>query len=73
MQDGPDKVVDDPKDAGVCHLSTNTGWRNCFHTVVVSMPDSWFSLRYVLSPLYLPFILCRWLVFKSCKSPVFSP
>lgn len=72
MEEGPAAVVDDPGQRRI-DLSTATTWRNCFYTVVASLPMSWFSLRYVLFPLYGPLVLCRWLVFKTCKAPVWPP
>lgn len=72
MEEGPAAVVDDPGQRRI-DLSTATTWRNCFYTVVASLPMSWFSLRYALFPLYGPLVLCRWLVFKTCKAPVWPP
>lgn len=50
-------------------LSVTPSLRNCFNWVVAAMPERWFNARYVLMPLYAPLFLCRWLVFKTCKTP----
>ena len=81
MEDGPENVFEDPsaKAAKIADdlvvplrridLSVTPSLRNCFNWVVAAMPERWFEARYVLMPLYAPLFLCRWLVFKTCRSP----
>ena len=81
MEDGPENVFEDPsaKAAKIADdlvvplrridLSVTPSLRNCFNWVVAAMPERWFEARYVLTPLYAPLFLCRWLVFKTCRSP----
>jgi hypothetical protein len=81
MEEGPENVFDDPsaKAAKIADdlvvplrridLSVTPSLRNCFNWVFAAMPERWFEARYVLMPLYAPLFLCRWLVFKTCKTP----
>jgi hypothetical protein len=81
MEEGPENVFEDPsaKAAKIADdlvvpqqridLSVTPSLRNCFNWVVAAMPERWFEARYVLVPLYAPLFLCRWLVFKTCKTP----
>jgi hypothetical protein len=82
MEEGPQDVFEDPsaKAAKVADdlavplrridLSVNPSLRNCFNWVVAAMPEAWFEARYLLAPLYAPLFLCRWLVLKTCRRPV---
>jgi hypothetical protein len=43
---------------------------HCFNWVVAAMPESWFEARCLLARRYAPLFLCRWLVFRTCRRPV---
>jgi len=62
-------VVDSIDDRQM-NLSVKPSWRNCYLFVVASLGPAMLGARFVLMPLLLPLVLCRWLVLKSCRMPV---
>ncbi|WP_411852528.1 DUF6708 domain-containing protein [Stenotrophomonas sp. LGBM10] len=73
MQDGPEHCFDDPLDR-VITLSPKGTLRNCWMLVCLMMGTTFFPLRYTLMlPIYGVLTLSRWLTFKTCRAPVFSP
>jgi len=69
MENGPEAVVDSIDDRQM-NLSVKPSWRNCYLFVVASLGPAMLGARFVLMPLLLPLVLCRWLVLKSCRMPV---
>ncbi len=69
MDEGPENVVD-PAVPNRLHLSIADSWKNCYLTVVISLGESLLQFRKILMPLLLPLMVCRWLVLKSSKVPV---
>jgi len=69
MENGPEAVVDSIDDRQM-NLSVRPSWRNCYLFVVASLGPAMLGARFVLMPLLLPLVLCRWLVLKSCRMPV---
>jgi hypothetical protein len=51
------------------NLSVNLSLRNCYLFVVASLGPAMLGARFVLMPLLLPLVLCRWLVLRSCRMP----
>lgn len=68
MEDGPDAVVDSI-DGRQMNLSVKPSWRNCYLFVVASLGPAMLDARFLLLPLLLPLVLCRWLVLRSCRMP----
>ncbi|MCE4373922.1 hypothetical protein LYZ82_23835 [Xanthomonas hortorum pv. hederae] len=72
MEEGPEAVAEHPMDKYV-ELSVAPTWKNCLISAVgFTNADTPFK-RVLLSPFICTFTLVRWLVFKSCKQPVFPP
>ncbi|KAF1016762.1 MAG: hypothetical protein GAK31_00020 [Stenotrophomonas maltophilia] len=69
MENGPEAVVDSI-DERQMNLSVKPSWRNCYLFLVASLGPAMLGARFVLMPLLLPLVLCRWLVLKSCRTPV---
>ncbi|WP_277380794.1 DUF6708 domain-containing protein [Stenotrophomonas maltophilia] len=69
MDEGPEQVIDATAPCRV-HLSVADSWKNCYLTVVISLGEALVPWRWVLMPLLLPLVACRWLVLKSSKAPV---
>lgn len=76
MEEGPETAVDHPLDRMIV-LSVAPTWKNCYAHAFGSMGAGFVSLRYMLAPLFYPIVwsltLVRWLVFKTCKRPVWPP
>lgn len=68
MENGPEAVVDSIDDRQM-NLSVKPCWRNCYLFVAASLGPAMLGARFVLMPLLLPLVLCRWLVLKSCCMP----
>ncbi|QSQ51483.1 hypothetical protein ISN36_11810 [Xanthomonas translucens pv. undulosa] len=72
MEEGPEAVAEHPLDKYV-ELSVAPTWKNCLISAVgFTNADTPFK-RVLLSPFIGTFTVVRWLVFKSCKQPVFPP
>ncbi|WP_058362863.1 DUF6708 domain-containing protein [Xanthomonas translucens] len=72
MEEGPEAVAEHPMDKYV-ELSVAPTWKNCLISAVgFTNADTPFK-RVLLSPFIGTFTVVRWLVFKSCKQPVFPP
>lgn len=69
MEQGPAEVVDTIEGRQM-NLSVTPSWRNCYLFVVASLGPSLLGARFILMPLLLPLVLCRWLVLRSCRAPV---
>ena len=76
MEEGPGTVADHPMER-LIHESPQPTWKNCYFHAFTSMGMAFITLRYVLAPLFYPLVLSlastRWLVFRSCKPPVWPP
>ncbi|MCF7750210.1 hypothetical protein KQ945_05600, partial [Bacillus subtilis subsp. subtilis] len=71
MQSGPAQAFARPSE-GVISLSTRPTLRNHWMMVCLMMGTPFFPMRHtVMFPLYAALTASRWLVFKSCKAPVF--
>lgn len=68
MQQGPADVVDTIEGRQM-NLSVNPSLRNCYLFVLASLGPAMLGARFVLMPLLLPLVLCRWLVLRSCRMP----
>lgn len=73
MEEGPEMVADHPMER-LIHDSPRPTWKNCYSFAFMSMGMTFITLRYLLAPLFYPLVLSlasmRWLVFKTCKPPV---
>ncbi|MGY5941425.1 DUF6708 domain-containing protein [Stenotrophomonas forensis] len=69
MEEAPAEVVD-TIDGRQMNLSVKPSLRNCYLFVVASLGPAMLGARFMLMPLLLPLVLCRWLVLKSCRVPV---
>nr|WP_324250654.1 DUF6708 domain-containing protein [Xanthomonas hortorum] len=72
MEEGPEAVAEHPMDKYV-ELSVAPTWKNCLISAVGFTNATTPFKRVLLSPFICTFTLVRWLVFKSCKQPVFPP
>lgn len=76
MEEGPEAVADHPMER-LIHESPLPTWKNCYSYAFVSMGMTFITLRYLLAPLFYPLVLSlasmRWLVFRTCKPPVWPP
>lgn len=76
MEEGPEAVADHPMER-LIHESPRPTWTNCYSHAFTSMGMTFITLRYFLAPLFYPLVLSlaamRWLVFKTCKEPVWPP
>ncbi|WP_152985255.1 DUF6708 domain-containing protein [Stenotrophomonas beteli] len=69
MEDGPAEVADTIGGRQMS-LSVVPSLRNCYLFVVASLGPAMVSARFILMPLLLPLVFCRWLVLQSCRMPV---
>lgn len=53
-------------------LSVASTWENCYMAAMGSLGKRLIPLRFLLMPVMLPMVACRWLVMRSCQEPVFS-
>jgi hypothetical protein len=72
MEEGPEAVAEHPLDKYV-ELSVAPTWKNCLISAVGFTNATTPFKRVLLSPFIGTFTVVRWLVFKSCKQPVFPP
>ncbi|UNE63792.1 DUF6708 domain-containing protein [Xanthomonas oryzae] len=72
MEEGPEAVAEHPLDKYV-ELSVAPTWRNCLISAVGFTNATTPFKRVLLFPFIGTFTVVRWLVFKSCKQPVFPP
>ncbi|AXM14439.1 hypothetical protein BRN32_18390 [Xanthomonas oryzae pv. oryzae] len=72
MEEGPEAVAEHPLDKYV-ELSVAPTWKNCLISAVGFTNATTPFKRVLLFPFIGTFTVVRWLVFKSCKQPVFPP
>ncbi|RBA49126.1 DUF6708 domain-containing protein [Xanthomonas oryzae] len=72
MEEGPEAVSEHPLDKYV-ELSVAPTWKNCLISAVGFTNATTPFKRVLLFPFIGTFTVVRWLVFKSCKQPVFPP
>nr|WP_324292661.1 DUF6708 domain-containing protein [Xanthomonas oryzae] len=72
MEEGPEAVAEHPLDKYV-ELSVAPTWKNCLISAVGFTNATTLFKRVLLFPFIGTFTVVRWLVFKSCKQPVFPP
>ncbi|POR53587.1 hypothetical protein B0G62_103159 [Paraburkholderia eburnea] len=72
MDEGPDAVVDSPM-AKYVALSVTPTLKNSMLFAVNFTSATTTLRRVLLSPFIALFTATRWLVFRTCKEPVFSP
>lgn len=70
MEEGPEAVAEHPLDKYV-ELSVAPTWKNCLISAVGFTNATTPFKRVLLFPFIGTFTVVRWLVFKSCKQPVF--
>lgn len=72
MDEGPEAVASDPLDEYV-ELSVSSGWNNCLLMSIWNCDADTVSKRFWRAPFIYWFAATRWLIFKTCKEPVFPP
>lgn len=72
MEEGPDAAAEHPLDKHIT-LSVTGTWKNCYMWVAGHMGGELSGARWLLAPFVGAVTLCRWLVFKSCKEPIWPP
>lgn len=72
MQGGPEAVADDPLDKYV-QLSAASNFDNCLVWAGIKCNVQTLAQRRTRAPLIYWFAATRWLIFKTCKVPAFSP
>ncbi len=72
MDEGPEAVASDPLDKYV-ELSVSSSWDNCFIWGGINCAVQTTAQRIWRAPFIYWFAATRWLIFKTCKEPVFPP
>ncbi|WP_133952006.1 DUF6708 domain-containing protein [Rhodanobacter sp. TND4FH1] len=72
MDEGPEAVADSPLDKYV-GLSVSRNWSNCLICAILNCDAGTPSKRFWRAPFIYLYASTRWLIFRTCKQPVFSP